>query len=85
MPKPTTFAARVDIKLDDELNLLAKATGQSKSWLINEALSSIVASERPFLAAVYKGEQVLREGRVRAMPLSLQLSSDLSRCCASLI
>jgi predicted transcriptional regulator len=64
MPKSTTIAARVDADLDAELNRLAKATGRSKSWLINEALNSFVANEREFLAAVEKGKKALRAGRV---------------------
>jgi predicted transcriptional regulator len=64
MPKSTTIAARVDAHLDAELNRLAKATGRSKSWLINEALNSFVANERGFLAAVEKGKKALRAGRV---------------------
>jgi predicted transcriptional regulator len=64
MPKSTTIAARVDADLDAELNRLAKATGRSKSWLINEALSSFVANEREFIAAVEKGKKALRAGRV---------------------
>jgi predicted transcriptional regulator len=43
---------------------LAKATGRPKSWLINDALSSFVANERQFLAAVEKGKKALRVGRV---------------------
>lgn len=64
MPKSTTIATRVDADLDAELNRLAKASGLSKSWLINEALSSFVANERQFLAAVEKGKKALRAGRV---------------------
>jgi predicted transcriptional regulator len=64
MPKSTTIAARVNADLDAELDRLAKATGRSKSWLINEALTSFVANERQFLAAVEKGKKALRAGRV---------------------
>jgi predicted transcriptional regulator len=64
MAKSITIAARVDADLDADLNRLAKATGRSKSWLINEALSSFVANEREFLAAVEKGKKALRAGRV---------------------
>ena len=53
--KSTTIAARVDADLDAELNRLAKATGRSKSWLINVALRSFVANDQQFLAAVEKG------------------------------
>lgn len=64
MPKSVTIAARVDADLDDEIERLASATGRSKSWLVNEALRSYVASERQFLAAVEEGKQALRDGKV---------------------
>jgi len=63
MPKSVTLAARVDANLDAELSRLATASGRSKSSLINEALSSFVATEKQFLAAVEEGKQALREGR----------------------
>lgn len=43
---------------------LAKATGRTKSWLINEALRSYIVNEQRFLAAVEEGKLALREGRV---------------------
>lgn len=64
MPKSITIAARVDADLDEGLGRLAKATGRSKSWLINEALRSYVANEQRFLSAVEEGKQALREGRI---------------------
>ena len=63
MPKSVTLAARVDAELDAELARLATTAGRSKSWLINEALRSFVASEREFLSAVEEGKQALRDGR----------------------
>jgi predicted transcriptional regulator len=64
MSKSTTLAARVDAELDAELNRLAAAKGRTKSWLINEALRSYVATERQFIAAVKEGKKALKEGRV---------------------
>jgi RHH-type rel operon transcriptional repressor/antitoxin RelB len=64
MSKSVTIAARVDIDLDAELERLASATGRSKSWLINEALRSYVATEQQFLAAVEEGKEALRAGKV---------------------
>jgi hypothetical protein len=52
MPKSTTLAARVDAELDAELTRLASAKKRTKSWLINEALRSYVATERQFIDAV---------------------------------
>jgi predicted transcriptional regulator len=63
MPKSVTIAARVDADLDEGLGRLAKSTGRSKSWLINEALRSYVANEQRFLSAVEEGKEALREGR----------------------
>jgi RHH-type transcriptional regulator, rel operon repressor / antitoxin RelB len=64
MTKSVTISARVDADLDSELERLAEATGRSKSWLVNEALRSYVASEQQFLAAVEEGKQALRDGRI---------------------
>ena len=63
MAKSVTIAARVDADLDNELDRLASATGRSKSWLVNEAQRSYVATEQQFLAAVEEGKQALRDGR----------------------
>lgn len=63
MSKSVTIAARVDAALDGELERLAEAAGRSKSWLINEALRSYVATEQQFLAAVEKGKEALQSGR----------------------
>jgi len=64
MPKSITIAARVDADLDGEIERLASATGRSKSWLVNEALRSYVASEQQFLAAVEEGKQALQDGKL---------------------
>ncbi len=64
MPKSVTIAARIDADLDSEVERLASATGRSKSWLVNEALRSYVASEQQFLAAVEEGKHALRDGKV---------------------
>lgn len=63
MPKSITITARIDAELDAELSLLASAAGRSKSWLINEALRSLIANERQFWAAIEKGKKALQEGR----------------------
>ena len=64
MPKSATLAARVDAELDAELTRLATAKRRTKSWLINEALRSYVATERQFIDAVKEGKKALKEGRV---------------------
>lgn len=63
MAKSVPIAARIDADLDGQLERLAEATGRSKSWLVNEALRSYVASEQQFLAAVEEGKQALRDGQ----------------------
>ena len=62
--KSVTIAARVEADLDSALERLASATGRSKSWLINEALRSYIASEQQFLAAVDEGKQALLNGKI---------------------
>jgi predicted transcriptional regulator len=64
MPKSVTIAARVDARLDADLERLANAAGRTKSWLITEALASYVANEQQFLAAVEEGKKALRAGKV---------------------
>jgi len=64
MSKSVTIAARVDADLDGEIERLASVTGRSKSWLVNEALRSYIASEQQFLAAVEEGKQALRDGKL---------------------
>ncbi len=63
MAGSVTIAAQVTSELDAELDRLAKTLGRSKSWLINEALQSYVASEQQFLAAVDEGKLALRDGK----------------------
>ncbi len=63
MTKSTTLTARVDAELEAELTRLAATSGRTKSWLINEALRSYVATEQQFRAAVEEGKQAYREGR----------------------
>ena len=63
MAKSVNIAARVNASLDDELERLASAAGRNKSWLVNEALRSHVATEQQLLAAVEEGKQALRDGR----------------------
>jgi predicted transcriptional regulator len=64
MPKSVTIAARVDARLDADLERLANATGRTKSRVISEALRSYVANEQQFLAAVEEGKKALRAGKV---------------------
>lgn len=63
MSKPVTIAARFDAHLDGGLERLAEAAGRSKSWLMDEALRSYVATEQ-HLAAVEEGKEALQAGRV---------------------
>ena len=63
MTKSTTLTARVDAELEAELTRLAKTTGRTKSWLINDALRSYVGTEQQFRAAVEEGRRAFREGR----------------------
>ena len=80
MAKSVPIAARIDADLDGELERLAEATGRSKSWLVNEALRSYVASEQQFLAAVEEGNRPCGTVRLSIMQrLSRHSSGWLSR------
>ena len=62
--KTVTIGARISKELDRDLARLAAATGRSKSWLVANALTSYVQSEKAFVEAVEEGIQAYGEGRV---------------------
>ena len=62
--KTVTIGARISEQLNRDLAKLAAATGRSKSWLVADALSSYVATERAFVEAVEEGIKAYEEGRV---------------------
>ena len=62
--KKVTIGARISEELDRDLRRLAAATGRSKSWLVADALTSYVQSEKAFVEAVEEGIKAYEEGRV---------------------
>jgi predicted transcriptional regulator len=62
--KTVTIGARISEELDRDLAKLSTATGRSKSWLVADALTSYVQSERAFIEAVEEGIKAYEEGRV---------------------
>ena len=62
--KTVTIGARISEQLDSDLARLSAATGRSKSWLVADALTSYVESEKAFLEAVDGGIEAYEEGRV---------------------
>ena len=62
--KTVTIGARISEELDRDLAKLSAATGRSKSWLVADALSSYVESEKAFIEAVEEGIKAYEEGRV---------------------
>ena len=62
--KTVTIGARISEELDHDLRRLAAATGRSKSWLVADALTSYVQSEKAFVEAVEEGIKAYEEGRV---------------------
>ena len=62
--KTVTIGARISEQLDRDLARLSAATGRSKSWLVADALTSYVESEKAFLEAVEEGLKAYEEGRV---------------------
>jgi predicted transcriptional regulator len=62
--KTVTIGARISEQLDSDLARLSAATGRSKSWLVADALTSYVESEKAFLEAVEEGIKAYEEGRV---------------------
>jgi predicted transcriptional regulator len=62
--KTVTIGARISKELDHDLAKLSAATGRSKSWLVADALTSYVQSEKAFIEAVEEGIKAYEEGRV---------------------
>ena len=62
--KTVTIGARISEELDRDLAKLSAATGRSKSWLVADALTSYVQSEKAFIEAVEEGIKAYEEGRV---------------------
>ena len=62
--KTVTIGARISEELDRDLARLAAATGRSKSWLVADALTSYVQSEKAFIEAVEEGIRAYEEGKV---------------------
>jgi RHH-type transcriptional regulator, rel operon repressor / antitoxin RelB len=62
--KTVTIGARISQELDRDLAKLAAATGRSKSWLVADALTSYVESEKAFIEAVEEGIRAADEGRL---------------------
>lgn len=62
--KTVIIGARISEDLNRDLARLAAATGRSKSWLVADALTSYVQSERAFIEAVEEGIEAYEEDRV---------------------
>jgi len=62
--KTVIIGARISEDLNRDLARLAEATGRSKSWLVADALTSYVQSERAFIEAVEEGIEAYEEDRV---------------------
>jgi predicted transcriptional regulator len=62
--KTVTVGARISEELDRDLAKLSTATGRSKSWLVADALTGYVQSEKAFIEAVEEGIKAYEEGRV---------------------
>ena len=61
--KTVIIGARISEDLNRDLARLAEATGRSKSWLVADALTSYVQSERAFIEAVEEGIEAYEEDR----------------------
>jgi predicted transcriptional regulator len=59
----TTITVRVSTELRDRLEVIAKETRRSKSFLSNEAIEEFVAAEEQELSAIREGLEDMREGR----------------------
>jgi predicted transcriptional regulator len=59
----TTITVRVSTELRDRLEVIAKETRRSKSFLSNEAIERYVESEEEFFESIRQAEQDIDEGR----------------------
>jgi predicted transcriptional regulator len=62
--KDVTLSTRVPSALAAKVDLLSEQYNRSRSWLVQEALSHYVANELQFIAAVQKGLDDIKAGRV---------------------
>ena len=59
-----TISTRISGDLAEQVEQLSSALGRNKSWLLQQALESYVASERQFLEAVREGMDAWKAGEV---------------------
>lgn len=64
MAKETTISTRVTEELVEKIDRLSEHLGRTRSWILNEALESYIASELEFIDAVQEGLQDLTQGQV---------------------
>jgi predicted transcriptional regulator len=62
--KTVTIGARISEELDRDLAKLSAATCRSKAWLVADALTSYVQSEKAFIEAVEEGIGAAEEGHL---------------------
>ena len=62
--KDVTISARIPEELSAQLTTLAQALRRNRSWVIEEALRSYIASETQFLEAVEEGIRAAEAGDI---------------------
>ena len=55
MTKEITVSTRVTEELATQLDQLSEALGRTRAWILHEALSTYIANEADYLAAVQQG------------------------------
>ena len=53
--RPSTVSARLDVQTDEKLDKLAKATSQTRSFLISEAIHSYIEEHLWQIEAIEEG------------------------------
>ncbi len=64
MPETTTVTVRMNQSLKADLDLLAKYTNRSKSYLAAEAISGFVARELKLAEGIRRSREDIKAGRV---------------------
>ena len=63
MPQTVTLSTRVPEDFRDKVDMLAKALGRDRAWVVEQAVRRYVESESEFIAAVLRGREDIKAGR----------------------
>ena len=77
MSRNTVISVRISDEMDKQIATLAHLRGRSRSWIVNEALSRYIDSEKRFINVVQQGLQDIDDGSLVPNGVVLQEIRDL--------